>query len=298
MEELETIDDRPCSSNGLPHGVLRVEIDTGHELYVRLFVPDPEKREIELSFRGDVASSLLRSFSLGEIPTFLIDLLEMSKVCLFYQGCVALQWDGAVRFLRPSMKTMYSDVRMIRNSVAPQLRRAAENSYWQNIAPPAKKIAFWSPGEQETRSFLLSYSWTRLRQMERNNAMELDRLEAITAAAARAESRGDIRFLSSSARLKLRETSRMGSKQNSLCNMVSTSTAAHPSRSEAPRWVEEATVNCVLDVANMNGTDSLHSHNICSLSNPSAQNDSPLSIGSYLFSVFLFIPFERDVITT
>uniref|UniRef100_A0A0M3HZ72 Uncharacterized protein n=1 Tax=Ascaris lumbricoides TaxID=6252 RepID=A0A0M3HZ72_ASCLU len=73
-----------CGDDTSP-SMLRLELETVPELCVHLFVPDPEKREIEFCFRGEIAASLLHSFCFGEVPTFLIDVLEMSKICLFCQ---------------------------------------------------------------------------------------------------------------------------------------------------------------------------------------------------------------------
>uniref|UniRef100_A0A915ACP7 Uncharacterized protein n=1 Tax=Parascaris univalens TaxID=6257 RepID=A0A915ACP7_PARUN len=140
-----------CGDDTSP-SMLRLELESVPELCVHLFVPDPEKREIEFCFRGEIAASLLRSFCFGEVPTFLIDVLEMSKVCLFCQGCIPLLWDGRIQMLHPSMRTLFCDAQLVAESVSPLLRCTAESAYWEKVGPPStKKAAFWSPEEEVTR---------------------------------------------------------------------------------------------------------------------------------------------------
>ncbi|KHN78047.1 hypothetical protein Tcan_06577 [Toxocara canis] len=145
-EELTVCNEEASSS------MLRLELETMSELCVRLFVPDPEKRDVEFCFRGEVAACLLRSFCFGEIPTFLVDVLEMSKVCLFREGCIPLWWEGRVQMLHPSMRTLFCDEQLVGESGNPRLRLTAVSEYWERVGPPpAKKAAFWSPEEEVAR---------------------------------------------------------------------------------------------------------------------------------------------------
>ncbi|VDK46910.1 unnamed protein product [Anisakis simplex] len=141
------------NEEGPSSSMLRLELETKPDLCMHLFVPDPEKREIEFCLRGEIAASLLQSFSFGEIPSFLIDILENSKVCLFHQGCIPLWWQNRIQWLHPSMRTLFCDEQLISESVDnEEARIKAVNEYWRSVGPPpAKRRAFWSPHEEVTR---------------------------------------------------------------------------------------------------------------------------------------------------
>uniref|UniRef100_A0A915ACU2 Uncharacterized protein n=1 Tax=Parascaris univalens TaxID=6257 RepID=A0A915ACU2_PARUN len=183
-----------CGDDTSP-SMLRLELESVPELCVHLFVPDPEKREIEFCFRGEIAASLLRSFCFGEVPTFLIDVLEMSKVCLFCQGCIPLLWDGRIQMLHPSMRTLFCDAQLVAESVSPLLRCTAESAYWEKVGPPStKKAAFWSPEEEVTRKFLMKYDWRALRQLEQSNVAAVAVLRTMSAATKRLRQRLELRY--------------------------------------------------------------------------------------------------------
>lgn len=149
MERIEQLDDER-------EGILRVEVDAGEELCMRLFVPHPEKREIEFYFRSDVAERLLRSFSRGIIPDYLIDIFENSKVCLFSQGCMQLFWNNRVVMLRPSTHTLFAEAQFIGESY-PHIECAAVSEYWKYVASVMSKVQ--TPKEEENRLFLSQDSW-------------------------------------------------------------------------------------------------------------------------------------------